>query len=1671
MKTIRPMIVLFISLAWLSIASASTFNVTTNLDSGEGSLRQAITDLNASGSGGTIAFSSGLGTITLSDDLPVIIKTVIIEGAGNTVSGDGKFRVFSINTVKTETVDIRNLTIAHGYNKGADGPNGTTTGGGGGYLGAGGGIFVNSGILSVSNVSFLSNAAVGGRGGGGGDTANSATVGTDLPGVAGTSGATGAFGNGGGGGGGGGTGGNGSPGADGTWLNGNGHNGQIGGTGGSGGSGGIGGFGAGGGGGGTGGDGGAGGGGGLGVTPAGGVGGAGGTGGTGGSGAPIGSGAISTAFGGSGGHGSVGAGGLGGDGGHGGDGGRLQDSDEFGTGGWGGTGGNGGTNGWGTAGSTGGAGDPPTGKGGSSPGVGGAGAWGAAGASSMVGHGGGGGGAALGGAIFLGSNGTLVVYDSSTDAGALTAGEGGAANGHGSEGTAGQAAGSAFFLFGNTSIHVSGGTQTVAGTVADPASSGVVGLPSAGITKEGSGRLMLTRGGSYVGETWVKQGILQIGDGATSGAGLSGSSNILVSASAELDLRPAHLVVMALQGSLTNSGTVRLYGTNTVAIGSLAGDGKVILDTSTLEVGGNHQSTEFSGVISDNGLGGSFIKTGAGTLTFLAQNSYAGTTTVSQGTLKLGNGSTAGSIAESTHITVADAGTLLIELPSSTPFAAAATVHSTGTISFTNSSAGHATFVLNGNNSGSGTSVMDFQGSSTASNSMISALTDTNGQGSTIRFYQTSRAGTANIFVVGDYGGLAFHNSASADHAQLTASNNSTIFFYDTSSGGDAAVNLVGAGSLLNFSSVTSGTMTFGSLAGAGTALIGNHRLVVGSNGLDTVFSGVINEDPVNGGIVGSLTKVGGGRLALTGPNLYQGETRVDAGILQIGDGSSTNAGISYSSNVVVTAGGALEVRPAAGHVIDVPLSVTNAGAIQLSGAGTVNFGSLIGGGTVDLGGSTLQVGSNDWSSVISGVISDGGLGSSLVKLGTGTLTLLETNIYSGATVVRQGTLQVGNGTVAAGIAGSGQITVEDEGTLLIKPTTVSPLGDGAAVHSTGVIVFTNASAGTATFVLNGNATAGASVLDFHGSSTASNATITALTDDVLHQGSSVNFKHSSRAGTARILASGEYGGVMFYEASSADHAQLSASNGGAIFFYDSSSGGEAGVDLIGANSELDISSVTSSTMTLGSLAGNGKAFLGNKHLVVGSNDVSTVFSGVLADGGWGGGTSASVTKVGAGTLALTGHNTFTGVLGFSGGLVSFAGLSNLGSGTILLFSGGGLQWAEGNTNDVSTRTLTFNSGGATFDTHGNDVTLAHAIGNNGSGGLVKTGAGILTLRGTNTFEGQLELNGGLVNFANQRNLGNGGKLAFEGGGLQWATGNTNDLSTLTTTFLGIGAVFDTMGNHVILANAVGNGGDGGLTKTGSGTLTLDAHSFYMGATTVSNGTLALGASGAISASTAIVVSSSGTLDVSAVAGGYALGAGQLLKNNGTVTTGAGQLIFGAHTTYGGTGTVGNLTMNLGSIYSPGNSPGTNLVTGALTLNGNTNQFELVSTNVHDLTIVENTGSLTLTGQPLLQLLFSDSAPLQGGEYTLFQNAGAADYQGGFWLVDPFYGGVATNLLAGVMYSAIGGGKVTNSFTINYTAGASGQDIMLVMVPEPSAVLLLVLALGTGIVCRGWRRC
>ncbi|HEY2712786.1 MAG TPA: autotransporter-associated beta strand repeat-containing protein [Chthoniobacterales bacterium] len=266
-----------------------------------------------------------------------------------------------------------------------------------------------------------------------------------------------------------------------------------------------------------------------------------------------------------------------------------------------------------------------------------------------------------------------------------------------------------------------------------------------------------------------------------------------------------------------------------------------------------------------------------------------------------------------------------------------------------------------------------------------------------------------------------------------------------------------------------------------------------------------------------------------------------------------------------------------------------------------------------------------------------------------------------------------------------------DHGTFINNGATIDGTDGGQTQFSD------NASAGIANITTNGaTVPGGAADTYFFGTATAASATLTNNAGGITGDGGFTFFEDSFTAGSAILISNGATlagaggGTTSFMGTSSAGASTIianGATNGGApgdLFFFDNSTGATARIELLG-NGIMDISTHQLPGVTIGSIEGTGVAELGGNNLTVGSSNRSTTFSGVLQDGGQGGGTGGSLTKIGSGTLTLAGSNTYTGATTVNGGtlLIKRAAGSGTGTGTVQINSGtlGGTGTIAGVTN------------------------------------------------------------------------------------------------------------------------------------------------------------------------------------------------------------------------------------------------------------------------------------------------------------------------------------------------------------------------------------------------------
>ena len=392
----------------------------------------------------------------------------------------------------------------------------------------------------------------------------------------------------------------------------------------------------------------------------------------------------------------------------------------------------------------------------------------------------------------------------------------------------------------------------------------------------------------------------------------------------------------------------------------------------------------------------------------------------------------------------------------------------------------------------------------------------------------------------------------------------------------------------------------------------------------------------------------------------------------------------------------------------------------------------------------------------------------------------------------------------------------------------------------------------------------------------------------------------------------------------------------------------------------------------------------------------------------------------------------------------------------------------------------------------GATLSLSSAV-ENGAGissvNLTKNGQGTLILDSANTYVGQTILNAGTLQVGSATALStsavtiNGGVLAAKGSprtlgnnitvGGDFTLGGAGQSLTLNgTVALGGATRAITLLNSATLGGVISNGGLTLNSADSTRSLTLNAANTYALSTTVNGGTLTVGASGSINNSTLIDIKSGATFNVSSKTSGFTVGSGQILKNNGTVT--GGLLVNGG---LQGSGSLGAVTLNTGSLLNPGNSPGILTATSAIWNSGATYNWEIASLGSTPGT---NWDLFTASGALNLSNL-SSSAQFNltldsGGALAGFSNT--AEYSWTFAKAASITGLTSTsagtdisslfNIAAGNFNSGTG---PTNGFKVFVGETSGGYtNLNLMAVPEPSAGALLGLGMVALVAVRSFRR-
>jgi fibronectin-binding autotransporter adhesin len=528
------------------------------------------------------------------------------------------------------------------------------------------------------------------------------------------------------------------------------------------------------------------------------------------------------------------------------------------------------------------------------------------------------------------------------------------------------------------------------------------------------------------------------------------------------------------------------------------------------------------------------------------------------------------------------------------------------------------------------------------------------------------------------------------------------------------------------------------------------------------------------------------------------------------------------------------------------------------NGSTTLEVGSLGGaGGSVraanSQSGSTgiLRMTNTNGIATFGGLLLDGLAGSvlSLEKAGAGTQVLAGANTYSGYTLISGGVLQIGDGG-ATGALGTGAVT--NNATLIFNRS--DSLAYAGPLPGSGQLV----QAGGGTLTLSGsNSYTGGTAINA-GALALGSADAIGSTGTISFGGGTLRFSsnnvtdYSGRFSTAagQLIGIDTAGlNVTLASALTSSGGTLTKVGTGTLTLTASNtfnggttiSGGS--LVLSGGNNRLATNgSLTMSSGTVLDVGGNNQAVSGfsgagsvtnSAGTFTVSGSASGTFSGVISGAG-------ALAKAGAGTLTLAANNSYTGGTFLNGGTLAIDGSGRIsGTNGVLAFDGG-ILLATGAVG--VTKTTTLGASGGTFE-------VATGITNtwngfiSGVGGLTKTGDGVLALGGaTNSFNGGVAINGGVVQIGSNPRLGDAaGAVSFDGGTLR--TIGTVTASRATTLSAG-GGTFEITTNTTTWSGNIS--GAGGLIKTGVATLTLAGTNTHAGNTTVNEGTMQLSTNGSL---------------------------------------------------------------------------------------------------------------------------------------------------------------------------------------------------------------------------------
>ncbi|PDN58837.1 fibronectin-binding autotransporter adhesin ShdA [Salmonella enterica] len=789
-------------------------------------------------------------------------------------------------------------------------------------------------------------------------------------------------------------------------------------------------------------------------------------------------------------------------------------------------------------------------------------------------------------------------------------------------------------------------------------------------------------------------------------------------------------------------------------------------------------------------------------------------------------------------------------------------------------------------------------------------------------------------------GDVTIAESATLALSQGTLDNNVTGEGQIVKSGSDELI-VTGDNNYSGGTTITGGTLTADHADSLGTGAIANSGVLqVGEGELENTLSGA-----------GSLVKTGTGELTLSGDNSYSGTTTITGGTLTADHADSLGTGTIANSGVLQVGEGELEnTLSGSGSLVK-----TGTGELTLSGDNNYSGGTTIAGGTLtadhadSLGtgaianNGVLQVGEGELKNTLSGT-------GSLVKIGTGELTLSGDNTYSGGTTIDDGVL------IAANVNALSGGDVDNSGTLMLDANGAFELAN-VTTHS------------GATTALAAGSTLDAGQLTQEDGSTLS-IDLGAATDEAMITADSVTL-----GGTLNVTGIGSVTDSWTPEAYT--YTLIDSDSAITSDFDDLTVAGmnREDVDFLTIDGKVDETDNTNYDLTASlswyadrdnaTTDAHGTFTLSDPD---GSFNVAATLTDVddTLDPGsrWDG---KSLTKEGAGTLILSGDNDYSGGTTINEGTLVAASTTALGTGlvdnnaTLVLdadgevsavggittHSGATTQLALGTSLDLGDSAL-IQQDGSTLNVELNSDSVQPLITGGSAtlgGDLVVSDASLQARASDAEFQSfklmdmDSDISGDFtsltMNLTDQPDyLTVTGTINPEDAseyllteGLSWNATATSATPAHGTFTLGAGDSFEVTS---VLGDKTGNSDWDGksLTKLGAGKLTLSGANTYSGDTNVQEGTLWLSGDGSIG--------EMGSQQAVNVASGATFGGSNGTTVNGKVTN-EGTLVFGDSEETGAIFTLNGDLVNMGTMTSgsSASTPGNTLyVDGDYTGNG-----------------------------------------------------------------------------------------------------------------------------------------